>query len=505
MKAVIPFTTTSGHTYFYSPHNKQFLLSHPLINYFLSLSEDDNYWDTAINKDGQNHTVKIPGHGNVGRVEFQYYLRKFHFLKRHGFFKPVVRKNHEGIILPNRIEQNLSQTKQIIFETTEDCNLDCVYCTYSKFYFNKNRERNKIGTGDALMLLDLILSKRRVNPGQELAISFYGGEPFKNFNFIERIVNYIRDHKDSQLKVKYSLTTNGLLLRKYIGFLVENDFELAISLDGDEFANSFRILKTNRKPSFELVSRNIDMVRKKYPSYFDRRVIFLTVRHSRNTLKTIYEHFSSKYGKTPILSSITTTGVVNEFQEEFNETFLQSQLPASDNNCYVHELFTSHPFVSETAELFERYGNFIFRKPKQLLNPLKKQKDSRKYLPTATCSPFDLRLYMSADGGIYPCEHISRIFELGSVRGSKVDIDSKRITGTYNTYFGKIKKLCSQCYLSDTCKECIFNTGIEKGPPVCEFYMNKNKFTSYLTGIFNTLEKDQLLFARIRDEAFLAK
>jgi hypothetical protein len=86
-----------------------------------------------------------------------------------------------------------------------------------------------------------------------------------------------------------------------------------------------------------------------------------------------------------------------------------------------------------------------------------------------------------------------------------VDINSNRITGTYNTYFGKIKKLCSQCYLSDTCKECIFNTGIEKGPPVCEFFMNKNKFTSYLTGIFNTLEKDQLLFARIRDEAFLAK
>jgi len=296
-----------------------------------------------------------------------------------------------------------------------------------------------------------------------------------------------------------------LLLRKYIGFLVEHDFELAISLDGDEFANSFRILKTNKKPSFELVSRNIDMVKEKYPSYFDRRVIFLTVRHGRNSLKSIYEHFSSKYGKTPTLSSITTTGVVEEYREEFNETFLKRRQPASDNGYYIHELFTKHPFVSETAELFERFGNFVFRKPKQLLTPLRKHKDRIKYLPTSTCSPFDLRIYMTADGGIYPCEHISRIFELGTVRNSKISIDSEKITETYNSYFQKIKKLCKQCYLSDNCKECIFNTGIEKGPPVCEFFMNKKKFTSLLSETFNYLEKDNLLFARIRDEAFLAK
>jgi len=247
------------------------------------------------------------------------------------------------------------------------------------------------------------------------------------------------------------------------------------------------------------------MVREKYPEYFDKRMIFLTVRHNRNTLKSIYEYFSAKYGKTPILSSITTTGIIDEYKEEFQDTFLKSSFPASDNNCYVHELFTSHPVVSEMAETFERFGNFVYRKPKQLLNPLKKQRDSRKYLPTATCSPFDLRLYMSADGGIYPCEHISRIFELGSVRASKVEIDSRKITSTYNDYFRKIKKLCNQCYLSDNCKECIFNTGIEKGAPNCEFFMNKHKFTTHLAGIFDNLEQDNLLFSRIRDEAFQAK
>jgi len=505
MKAAIPFTTSSGHQYFYSSHKKQFLNSHPLINHFISLSANTTRFQSFIKSTGLKHTIHIPGIGRFSQADFQYYLRKYHFLRKNGFFKPGIQKNREGLVPPNRIEQNLAQTKQIIFETTEDCNLDCIYCTYSKFYYNKKRDRNNISQDDALKLLDLVLGKRRANPDQELAVSFYGGEPLKNFSFIENIVNHVNNHKSSALRIKYSMTTNGLLLKKYIAYLVENDFELAISLDGDEFANSFRVLKTNRKPSFELVSRNIDMVREKYPSYFDRRVIFLTVRHSRNSLKTIHEYFSSKYGKTPIMSTITTTGVVGECQDEFRDTFLKSQLPSDDNYVYMHEMFTRHPFISETAEIFERFGGFVFRKPKQLLNPKGRRKDNIKYLPTATCSPFDLRIYMSADGGIYPCEHISRIFELGAVRDSLIDLDPEKITGTYNDYFRKIRKLCNQCFLSDNCKECIFNTGIETGIPKCEFFMNRDKFTSYLIQIFDHLENDQLLFARIRDEAFLSK
>ncbi len=505
MKAAIPFTTSSGHSYFYSSYNRQFLFSHPLINYFISLPENDRQWKAILRKTSEDQSVSVPGLGEFSNSDFRFYLRKFRFLKQHGFFKPGEQKNRDGTIPPNRIEQNLSQTKQLIFETTEDCNLDCVYCTYSKFYFNKNRERKKINTADAFKLLDLILDKRKPGSTQQLTVSFYGGEPLKNFDFIRDVVKHAEEHKKPDSRVTYSMTSNGLLLRKYINFLVENDFELAISLDGDELANSFRILKTNKKPSFDLVTRNIDMVREKYPAYFDRRVIFLTVRHSRNSLKSIYEHFSSRYGKTPIMSSITTTGVVDEFKEEFNDTFLKSRFPATENTCYVHELFTKHPLVAETAEVFERFGNFVFRRPGQLLNPLKKTRDKKKYLPTATCSPFDLRIYMSADGGIYPCEHISRIFELGSVKDSEVDINPDKITGTYNTYFQKLKKLCKQCYLADNCKECIFNTAVETGKPSCEFFMNKQKFTSHLTQIFDNLEQDQQLFARIRDEAFLAK
>jgi uncharacterized protein len=504
MKAAVHFTTSTGYHYIYSSGKKQFLLSTPLLLFFHNNLSNTQLLSQLRKTASSGKDPEVPGLGIVPRSEYLYYERKFKFLRKSGYYTPAPEKNRDALLSQTKIEQNLTQTKQVIFETTEECNLDCVYCTYSKFYYNKDRERKNIPLQDALKLLDLLL-KKRSNPDQELAVSFYGGEPLKNFDFIRQIVEYVTASKPGNLRIKYSLTTNGLLLRKHIQFLVDHDFELAISLDGNEFANSFRVLKTNHKPSFTLVTRNIDRVKEQYPEYFEKKIIFLTVRHSRNSLKTIYEHFSARYGKTPILSSITTVGVVDQHKEEFNKTFMESILPQTDNSCYIHEMFTRHPFINEAAEVFERFGSSVFRKPRQLINPDRKGKDKNKYLPTSTCSPFDLRIYMSADGGIYPCEHISRFFELGSVRNGQAELNGEKIAGIYNGYFQKIKKLCSQCFLSENCKECIFNTGVENGPPKCEFFMNQKKFSNHLAELFNNLEKDQSLYSRIRDEAYLSK
>ncbi len=52
------------------------------------------------------------------------------------------------------------------------------------------------------------------------------------------------------------MTTNGILLDKYMDFLVKNTFSLAVSLDGNQENNGYRLFK-NYKPSFDTVVRNI--------------------------------------------------------------------------------------------------------------------------------------------------------------------------------------------------------------------------------------------------------
>ena len=506
MRTAIPFTTPSGYSYFYSFYYKQFILSHPLLNHFILLSAHPGRWSRLMSRTINTKTIRIRGLGTFPSSEFRYYLGKFRFYKKQGFFKAGIIKNRQGELLAERIKQNLAVTRQVIFETTEECNLDCVYCTYSKFYYNKDdRSRKKIRTEDAKSLLKLLIDRRDVNLSSELTLSFYGGEPLRNFAFINEIADYAKDIKPEKLKLRYSMTTNGLLLKKYMDFLVEHDFELAISLDGDEFSNSFRVIKSSNKPSFGLVSRNIDLLKEKHPDYFKRKVNFMTVRHSRNSLRSIHDFFSSRYDKTPVMAGVTTVGLVEEHKQEFHETFVKPALTPADNECYIHELFTKHPRITEISETIERFGDFVFRQPRQILKPARKARDPLKYLPTATCSPFDLRIYMSADGGIYPCEHIGRQFEVGSVKETGIELDNERVSRTYNAYFNKIRKLCSRCYLSEDCKECVFNMGVETDTPSCDFFLDRKKFASHLAGIFDYFEKDNLLFARIRDEAFAGK
>ena len=52
------------------------------------------------------------------------------------------------------------------------------------------------------------------------------------------------------------MTTNGWLLDKYQDYLVEKDFRLLISLDGDRFENSYRV-SAGGKQTHEKVLQNI--------------------------------------------------------------------------------------------------------------------------------------------------------------------------------------------------------------------------------------------------------
>ena len=70
-------------------------------------------------------------------------------------------------------------------------------------------------------------------------VGFYGGEPLLAFDDIRSLVEYTKEKELLLNKVKFSMTTNGILLDKYIDFFVNNKFNILISLDGDEGNNAY--------------------------------------------------------------------------------------------------------------------------------------------------------------------------------------------------------------------------------------------------------------------------
>lgn len=106
---------------------------------------------------------------------------------------------------------------------TTSCVLRCDYC-----FVDKNQEKMPLET--AKKAIDFFL----LSQGKEKILKIYGGEPLLNFSIVEESTFYAKKLARKKRKnLTLSICTNAVLLKKkHIDFFRENDFQLAISIDG---------------------------------------------------------------------------------------------------------------------------------------------------------------------------------------------------------------------------------------------------------------------------------
>lgn len=180
-----------------------------------------------------------------------YYIKKYEYLKKHGFFRQKETTRYESLTT-TEIEEGMSQVSKVVFEVTDACNLKCTYCGYGDLYevFDK-RVYHNIDFEYAKKFLDYIFNLKLKSNNPYLMIGFYGGEPLLNMQFIRQIIGYINSlDVKSSINIEYSTTTNATLIHKYIDFLVENKFYVLISLDGDKVGDSYRVYGDGNKEFF---------------------------------------------------------------------------------------------------------------------------------------------------------------------------------------------------------------------------------------------------------------
>ena len=88
------------------------------------------------------------------------------------------------------------------------------------------------------------------------------------------------------------MTTNATLLNMDIAdFLVQNDFNITISLDGPRnIHNKNRIFANSNKGTFDLIMENIALIREKYP-FFDKKISFNAVIDLKQNVSCTNEFF----------------------------------------------------------------------------------------------------------------------------------------------------------------------------------------------------------------------
>ncbi len=151
---------------------------------------------------------------------------------------------------------------------TGACNLKCLYC-----YQNDKKPRSL--SWDTLRgALDLLLRSRR----RRLEVLFLGGEPLLEFPLIERAVDYIRAARAPGQSIRYTLVTNGTLLRReQARFLARHRVRVQLSFDGVPAAQDLR-----GRGTFEVLDALLDRLRLEQPRLFRERLCVSLTLNSAN-------------------------------------------------------------------------------------------------------------------------------------------------------------------------------------------------------------------------------
>ncbi|WP_273326184.1 PapB family radical SAM/SPASM ranthipeptide maturase [Vallitalea guaymasensis] len=141
---------------------------------------------------------------------------------------------------------------QLILMVSQECNLRCSYCYGGDGEYNL---RGKMKYEVAKKAVDYFVSHSKKD---KLNICFFGGEPLLNFDLIKKIVAYTKElENELNREFTFSMTTNGTVINKEIErFIIEHDFSVTISIDGDSTAHNSNRFYGNKKGCYDDVIKN---------------------------------------------------------------------------------------------------------------------------------------------------------------------------------------------------------------------------------------------------------
>lgn len=470
MQSTFFIKSQRANTYLVNIQKKSILLVHPLI--------------AAIH---YGYTQSL---SSVSYADCNYYTRKLAYYRKHNLISESLELTSKPLeITPGIVEESIANTGQIVFETTERCNLRCKYCFYEDFYDTRtDRVSSHLPTEKAHKIIDLLLEKLGCyNNSSEstIYISFYGGEPLLNAVLISETIDYCKKIDPTLRKPKYTITTNGTLLHKHIELLIKNNFRITVSLDGNKANNSYRSFP-NKKNSFDSIMANLQLVRDRYPDYFKNNIVFNAVLHNRNSVEQIYDFYKTHFDTVPTILELNNSGIKDEKVKEFNEVYQSKEESLQASEIFKKtnsEMTLQNPSYHSAALFLHQYLWFVYKTYRhQLLG-----EKIRYLLSTGTCLPFSKKIFITADGKILPCEKIAHEHVLGYVTDKGVSIDCQAIADKYNKAISRLSRQCKSCYKQFACEQCLFFTGNEN--PVCYAYMNESGFAGYLKSTITFIEE----------------
>lgn len=404
-------------------------------------------------------------------------------------------------ITGKHIKNNLVNLSQLVFEVTDKCNLSCKYCGYGELYEGYDpRGSRSLSLKKASNILDYLTKLWKENIGSSLiqpfTLGFYGGEPLIRMKLIKEIIQYVESLDITSKRIHYNMTTNGLLLNKYMDYLVDKEFNLLISLDGDEKDHSYRV-DHHGKNSHKKVMDNTMLLKQKHPDYFNKHVRFNTVLHNLNSVESAHNYIKDNFGKETNISPLNNSGIRNDKFKDYVKMFqnVSSSITKACNPEELEtELFLVAPRTKQLYTFLYRYSGNKFDNYLSLFY----DENKTKVFPTGTCVPFWKKMFITVNGKILACEKINHEFALGQVFEDKIEMDFDQIAEVHNNYIFKLIRQCITCAYMRGCGQCIFQIDeINKSDPKCLAHSDGGQFQQSINSNLDYLKRNPSLYKKI--------
>ncbi len=407
-------------------------------NVILSLSEEqykilDFYGNSA-------DTGKCTSEFSAQAIESINHLRDLGFLSKK---RPKEMYHPLNDTILSHLNNNV---KMITLQITKQCNLRCKYCVYSGNYENRVHSNEKMTFETARKGIDFYIEHSKDN--EYGFLSFYGGEPLLEFEFIKNCVEYFEDKADGK-DIHISLTTNATLLtEEIVDYFQKHSVHLLISLDGSsEIHNRNRVYRDD-KGTFEKVMENLEMIKAKFPDFLCNNISFNAVLDPQNEFSCVndfYTDFEMAKEATIMASEIT-------------DLYRKDTVKTSDK--YISEIKYENfkIFLSKLGYLDEKYTSKLLSKQYNDKKARYNRLQMRQELPdkvhhSGPCVPGVQRLFVDVDGNFYPCERVSEASPHMKIGNIDDGYDVDKIRTLLNV--GKISEnKCINCWALAFCNLC---------------------------------------------------
>ena len=440
---------TSNNSYFYDNNTGVIFTNYPILSSIMSIKNWTEMSETEI-------CNKFDDEFDIDEVIF--YLK---WLKKYNKFCKDSSSISSMELSKESLQTYLTHSgfNQLIFSVTSDCNSRCSYCIYSdNFQDFRNHSNKYMDFNIAKRAIDIYLQhfieKRKYNLFKKPAFSFYGGEPLLNFKLIKKIVSYIYSVYGDD--VIFSITTNGSILTEEIcDYLIDNNFSILISLDGDEKEHDRKRVDQYNQKTFNTVFNNVNyLIKKNYNNFsinavYDWNTDFINCEKffKKNNLKIgnvspVDDTFTSSYYDK------FTSNDYDQYASFINDLKYDYSKFINEEDSYIYNLI-EYPFISLILDS----------------NLINVQRNFNEF--TGTCVPGD-KLFLNPNGDFFICERVPEAMPIGDVFKG-IDFDNiKKIIENFNSAMS----FCKECKFSFICTKCyrdfMYDNNFEESKQICK-------------------------------------